>query len=68
MNKRKTKRAVAPFHLLCKPIGCQCNLRCEHCFYLEKESLYENEGQWKMPDKVLDKFIKLYIESQPEWV
>jgi len=27
-------------HVIAKPIGPVCNLRCAYCFYLQKESLY----------------------------
>ncbi len=67
MSKRKKiNQTRAPFHMLCKPIGPLCNLRCTHCFYLEKNRLYPDEEHWCMPEKVLDRFTKLYIHSQPE--
>jgi uncharacterized protein len=51
-----------------KPIGPICNLDCKYCFYLEKESLYGEEGRahpsWQMPDEVLESYIRQYIEQQ----
>jgi uncharacterized protein len=52
-----------------KPIGPICNLDCRYCFYLEKEEMYEQERRkerpsWAMPDEVLQKYIREYIESQ----
>jgi len=58
--------AKAPFHLLCKPIGAICNLRCEHCFYLEKHRLYPRGEQFRMGDATLERFIQQQIMSQPE--
>ncbi|MFC2084274.1 anaerobic sulfatase maturase [Bacteroidota bacterium] len=52
------------FHLLAKPTGPICNLDCHYCFYLEKEKLYENTNIWAMSDKVLEHYIKQYLETQ----
>ncbi|MBC8375097.1 MAG: anaerobic sulfatase maturase [FCB group bacterium] len=54
-----------PFHILAKPVGPACNLNCDYCFYLEKESLFPKETTFKMEPDVLDSFIKQYIDSQP---
>ena len=47
-----------------KPVGPICNLDCKYCFYLEKESLYPGKSNWRMPDDVLDRYVRQYIESQ----
>jgi uncharacterized protein len=56
------------FHIMTKPIGPICNLDCRYCFYLEKESLYQEERRarpsWQMPDDVLESYIRQYIEQQ----
>ncbi len=52
------------FHIMTKPTGAICNLDCEYCFYLEKDSLYPSVKNWVMPDDVLEKYIKEYIQSQ----
>lgn len=51
------------FHIMAKPIGPICNLACKYCFYLEKEVLYSAENNFRMPDDVLESFIKQKIES-----
>lgn len=56
---------VTGIHVVAKPIGPACNLRCEYCFYLEKEALFHAGGPHRMPDKVLGAFIAKYIASQP---
>jgi len=70
--------AVAPnetqkplgFHIMTKPIGPICNLDCKYCFYLEKENLYpklqghSGLSDWKMPDDVLESYVRQYIEAQ----
>jgi uncharacterized protein len=53
------------FHILTKPAGPICNLDCQYCFYLEKETLYPGEKQWRMSDEVLEEYISQYIRSQP---
>ena len=60
------KRSTRPFHVLCKPIGAICNIRCEYCFYLEKESLYPRGEKFRMTEDVLEKHVQQYIAGQPE--
>ncbi|MFC2096795.1 anaerobic sulfatase-maturation protein [Bacteroidota bacterium] len=52
------------FHVMAKPIGPICNLKCKYCYYLEKENLYKNNKSFKMSDEVLEAYIKQMIEGQ----
>ncbi len=52
------------FMVMAKPIGAVCNLNCTYCYYLEKEKLYQGDGNMKMPDEVLEQYIRQFIESQ----
>ncbi len=55
------------FSLMAKPSGPRCNLECQYCFYLEKEKLYpgrEGSAGWRMPESVLEAYIRQYIECQ----
>ncbi|MDF1566814.1 MAG: anaerobic sulfatase maturase [Spirochaetaceae bacterium] len=56
-----------PFHLMAKPIGPICNIRCEYCFYLSKEELFggKNRSEFAMREDVLETFVRQYIEAQP---
>lgn len=54
----------APFHVMAKPIGPICNLNCKYCFYLEKEALFPANAHFRMPDAVLEAYVRQYIESQ----
>src|SRR5258705_5993879 len=54
----------SPFHVMTKPIGPICNLDCKYCFYLEKEKLYPDKSNWRMPENVLERYIQQYISSQ----
>ena len=49
---------------MAKPTGPICNLDCKYCFYLEKEHLYTSTVDWRMPDEVLEAYIRQYIEAQ----
>ena len=48
-------------HVTAKPSCFQCNLKCDYCFYLEKESQFTHE-KW-MDDSTLKEFIKQYIAA-----
>ena len=51
---------MTPFSLLVKPVGAQCNLACDYCFYLDKVALYPN-GPAHMPDAVLARMLESYL-------
>ena len=52
------------FHIMAKPIGPVCNLRCTYCFYTEKEALFPDNEHYRMSDEVLEAYIRKYIASQ----
>ncbi len=52
------------FHVMTKPIGPVCNLDCTYCFYLEKKDLYPGNRRWRMPDDLLESYVRQYIEAQ----
>jgi uncharacterized protein len=49
------------FHVMAKPAGSTCNLDCDYCFYLSKETLPGGPGTGRMSDEVLEQFIQQYI-------
>ncbi|WP_295729554.1 anaerobic sulfatase-maturation protein [uncultured Muribaculum sp.] len=56
-----------PLYIMTKPAGSSCNLACEYCYYLEKKNLYKDalaDRRFVMSDDMLERFIKMYIESQ----
>ncbi|MFV0544764.1 MAG: anaerobic sulfatase maturase [Bacteroides sp.] len=54
------------FHLMVKPIGPVCNLRCKYCYYLEKSKIYSKKpNEYIMSDEILEQYVKNYIASQP---
>jgi uncharacterized protein len=66
-DRMHKKRA---FQLMTKPFGPVCNLNCDYCYYLEKENIYEEKEKapagFRMTDEVLEKYIRDYIQSQPQ--
>ncbi len=52
------------FQVMAKPIGPVCNLNCKYCYYLEKKQLYKSRQNFKMPDNVLEAYVKQQIASQ----
>ena len=51
------------FHVMLKPRGAMCNLACEYCFYLSKETLYPG-ADFRMSNPVLEAFTREYIQAQ----
>ncbi len=51
---------------MAKPIGPVCNLRCEYCFYLEKETFYPDGETYRMSDEVLEAYIRQVAEAHAE--
>jgi len=47
-----------------KPNGPRCNLDCACCYYLEKERLYPETKKFRMPDAVLETYVRDYIAAQ----
>ena len=60
-----TRPLTAPsyFHVLAKPTGPICNLDCEYCFFLAKESLYPGD-RFRMSEELLETYVRQLVESQ----
>lgn len=65
MMEQSKNTASAPFHVMTKPIGPRCNIDCKYCFYLEKEKLFPRGENLRMPQDVLEIYVRQYIEAQP---
>ena len=52
-----------PFHVMAKPVGPECNLKCDYCFYYEKKNIFS--GQKVISFEILEKYIEDYISSNP---
>jgi uncharacterized protein len=51
------------FHVMAKPTGARCNLRCDYCFFLEKSELYPG-SELRMRDEVAEAFVRQTIAAQ----
>ncbi|HSK47696.1 MAG TPA: anaerobic sulfatase maturase [Coriobacteriia bacterium] len=51
------------FHVMAKPTGARCNLRCDYCFFLQKSDLYPGSS-FRMTDEVAEAFVRQTIEAQ----
>lgn len=55
------------FQIMTKAAGAACNMRCDYCYYLEKDELFPKEQNIpQMSEELLEEFIKSYIDAQPE--
>jgi len=61
-------RASRPYQLFAKPIGSICNLSCDYCYYLKKQSLYPDDQSFRMPEDILEEYILQHIEACPDAV
>ena len=58
-----TTKTIPPrIHVLAKPTGATCNLKCAYCFFLNKERLYPG-SHFRMSDEMLENYISQLIES-----
>ncbi len=58
-----TDTAPQAFHVMAKPTGSRCNLRCDYCFFLEKSALYPGSPE-RMTDQVMHAFVRQTIAAQ----
>ncbi len=55
-----------PFTVMAKPIGPRCNISCSYCYYLEKEKQFPSEKKFRMPEEVLETYIRQMIGCSVE--
>lgn len=53
----------AGFTLMAKPCGPRCNLRCDYCFYIEKERNYPDRRRMVMSDELLEEYVRQYVAA-----
>ena len=58
--------ATREFQIFVKPAGPACNLGCTYCYYLGKSEFFGGEKVYRMPDEVLDSYIRQHIEASTE--
>ncbi len=57
------KGAIQEFQVFVKPVGANCNLGCNYCYYLEKMELYPGKAHLKMGDEILEQYILQHIDA-----
>ena len=60
------RKASRPFQIFVKPAGAVCNLACLYCYYLDKKQLYSNDIPFRMPDDMLEAYIRQHIQAYPD--
>lgn len=55
--------AICAFSSMVKPLGSACNLNCAYCYYLDKAPVIYENRQIKMSFKILEEYIRQYIEA-----
>jgi uncharacterized protein len=51
------------FQVFVKPVGPVCNLRCQYCYYLDKNVMYPDSDHFLMSDDILGEYIIQHIEA-----
>ena len=57
-----TEQTLRAFHVMAKPTGAQCNLKCDYCFFLNKGLLYL-DSDFRMSDETMETYIRQAIEG-----
>lgn len=52
------------YHIMVKPIGSSCNLRCSYCYYLHKGDSPSRGASVRISDEVLETHIRQYLAGQ----
>ena len=55
---------ASAFHIMAKPSSFQCNMSCDYCFYLEKETIYGKHTPMRMDDATLRQYIRQQVKAQ----
>jgi len=58
--------ASREFQIFAKPAGAACNLDCRYCYYLRKDLLYPGTESFRMPEDLLEEYIRQQIGITPE--
>lgn len=53
---------ISSFHVMAKPTGARCNLRCDYCYFLKKKSMYQNRS-FLMSDTIMECFVRQTISA-----
>jgi uncharacterized protein len=54
--------SIPAFHVMAKPTGARCNLRCDYCFFLKKKQLYPDSA-FRMSEDIMKRYIRQTISA-----
>jgi uncharacterized protein len=60
------RKASRSFQIFVKPVGALCNLGCSYCYYLGKKQIYPDDTSFRMPDDILEDYIRQHIQASPD--
>ena len=60
------RKASRPFQIFVKPTGALCNLGCSYCYYLDRKQFYPKDATFRMPDDMLEDYIRQHIQAYPD--
>ena len=66
IREGRVVKASREFQIFAKPAGAACNLDCSYCYYLHKDLLYPEGESFRMPDDLLEEYIRQQIAITPE--
>lgn len=49
--------------MLVKTVGARCNMSCTYCYYLDKQNLPGSKQVGRMPEDILEEYIKQHIDA-----
>lgn len=64
-SRTAAKTSREPFVVMAKPVGPACNLECGYCYYLQTAHYYSTPHRFRMPEALLESYIRQYIEASP---
>ena len=62
MNEH-SETAKPGIHVLAKPIGPVCDIKCDYCFYLEKRALFASDEPYKLGNVLTDNLGEMVERS-----
>jgi uncharacterized protein len=63
--KERAQAVAEPFVVMAKPVGARCNMKCRYCYYTDTGRFYESKQRFQMSPRLLELFIRQYIEASP---
>ena len=56
------EQSIKAFHVMAKPTGSRCNLKCDYCFFTKKKYLYP-QSSFHMSDEIMESYIRQTIKG-----